>query len=305
MNPLSECLLSVEVIDNGDHPIVRYAADNLVVYKIRRQRIEEARKRNDAASDKDDIRVFWNDLTSMGVYFYVGHSLIGPGLDVYIGEGGNVYNRLKTHRTDEWQNWTELLFVHRENMTMAVRSKLEDNCIRLTGMCADVNLINKKEGRAEEPTSLEVKMINSIMKSLPQLMYVAGYDFLLQGIQKTEKAHVPEQLRSDDRPLFFINSSDGYLGPGTVIDGEFWVCTGTRIKPRTKHFLKSDQRVYDDLLSNGTIVDDVFVQDWKPESHVIAARIVLGTTSGDMKYKWKTSESMTVDDYLRHENEDR
>lgn len=306
MNPLSECDLSVEVIDNGDDPIIRYTAENIILYKLRRSGIEEARRRSKAvpADERKDspIHRFWEDFTDMGVYFYVGNNTDGPGLDVYIGECGNVYDRFRSHRTDEWQGWTELLFVHRDRMTVATRFKLEELCIGLADGRPDVRLVNGKKKRTENPTPMELKTVRSIMKMLPNLMYVSGYGFLLGGTGKPEAPETGTTV-TDGRPVFLIKGDSGVLGTGTVVDGEFWVCRGTRLKPRTRHFQKGDRAIYDALVSDGTIVGDQFERDWKADSHVVAARMVLGTTGGDMKYKWKTSDSVMVDAYLRSQAE--
>ena len=87
---------------------------------------------------------------------------------------------------------------------------------------------------------------------LPHLMYVAGYGFLL-GTGKPEAPETGTKV-TDGRPVFLIKGDSGVLGTGTVVDGEFWVCRGTRLKPRTRHFQKGDRAIYDALVSDGTIV---------------------------------------------------
>lgn len=267
IDPLSEFVLSVEVIDNGDDSIVKYETVNMTLYKIRRIVIEGARMKSKAVPTDErknsPINRFWEDFTDMGVYFYVGHNTDGFGLNVYIGKCGNVYDRFRTHRPDEWQEWTELVFVYRDRITVATRYKLEELCIALADGRSDVSLVNEKKRRKEKPTPMEFRMVRSVMNVLPHLMYVAGYDFLLER-SRGEGERMPEPDR-----------------------------------PRTKYIKDKDRSIYDSLIADGTLKDGVFTRDWLSDSPTSAARFITGSTNGAMWDRWKTADGKSVREFMR------
>ena len=285
MTNIADSLVKAKVLRNDSHPVIRYSTQKLLLYKADRQGLD--------IMDEE----FRNHIKGVGVYFYVG-----PGPSLYIGESFHADDRRKEHiQRGDWDGWDELLFVHDDDITSGVRKRLERECIERAKKCSHIKMINSKGGVNEPLSEEEGLNLRRIMSLLPHLMYVAGYDFLLDRTEKTEEAPAP--VMADGRPVFLIKGDSGVLGTGTVVDGEFWVCRGTRLKPRTKHFQKGDRAIYDALVSDGTIVGDEFARDWKADSHVVAARMVLGTTGGDMKYKWRTSDSVMVDAYLRSEAE--
>ena len=303
MNPLSDCVLSVEVIDNGNDPIVKYETDNVTLYKIRRNGIEGARRRSKAVPTDErknsPICRFWEDFTGKGVYFYVGHSQDARGLDVYVGKSGNVHGRLNKHKTDVWQNWSELVFIHREGLMMGACTKIEEMCIKLASKCPDVNIVNKNEGETDIPTSLEYKMVNNIMRVLPNLMYVAGYDFLIDRSSE-EVESIPEPMRTRRDGTEFTICLVGLDDGKAVLDEEgFWVLAGTHVKPISKYLNDKDRRIYDSLIADGTLKDGVFTRDWLADSPSRAARFITGTTNGAMWDRWKTADKKSVREFMR------
>lgn len=288
MADIREYPITVDILQTGRHPVVGYSANETVFYKLDRQ--------GTGCTAESFVRHF----NRMGVYFYVGHPDDGSPVEVYIGEGGSISNRKRTHVRDEWQDWDELMFVYHPRMTVGIRKAVESRCITLARKQKGIRLINTKLPQ-EELTESESKTCKLIMDVLPWLMYVAGYGFLLDRASLRDASTI-ESLPTDVRFTYCCKgrTAYGHFDPeGFVIEKD------STIAPRTEHLKGSDLRLYEELEAKGVIVDGRFTLDQKFDGPDRAARFVTGTTGGSLTGRWKDEKGRSIKIYLDRLESDR
>jgi hypothetical protein len=186
-----------------------------------RSRIGEALKRDEA------LRT--------GIYFLVGDDPDQPSKSkVYIGEGDNVADRIKTHSADDSKEfWTHACFITSkdQNLTKAHVRYLENRLVNLTKIADRANLANGNEpGKKSLPES-DIADMEFFLSQVQLILPVVGFDFL-----RPKPSQNPKQLEniltatsaipnsgSPNLELLLEGKKYGYLAHAIELDGEITV----------------------------------------------------------------------------------
>lgn len=251
-------------------------------YKIPRTRVKDS-------SDREDLH-------STGVYFLLGKDPSDEEKDmVYIGEGENVYNRLKEH-LEKKEFWLDAVcFLSKDdNLNKAHIKHLEHRLyhdvlsVRRFRLENDSKPANAKLSEADETEMKE------FATNLKLILGALGY-----------RVFEPIEKRSDVSPsdsiVDFHISGKGCNATGYPTDEGFLVCRDSLVSAdETPSLQPSYTKFRKRLLDASILVKEngvfKFTEDYLFKSPSTAAAVVLGR-SANGRTEWKTNKGVTLADF--------
>jgi hypothetical protein len=236
-----------------------------------------------------------------GVYFLVSYDPENPLYPkVYIGESDDVANRLKQHnRTEEAGGkdfWEKVCLVtgKDQNITKTHIKYLESRLIEIAkknGQCQLLNGTAHQYSRLPESDTADMEYF---LEQIQVVLPVLGYEFLKEMKHPSDVLKVQNKLinpRIEDA-IFYLSVKD-VDAKAQVIDGEFYVLKGSKVRPDVSqpnhNYMKNLRPV---LLANGVIDPNIFefTQDYLFSSPSAAGAVILGRASNGRK-EWKNSSN--------------
>lgn len=246
---------------------------NGIVYKIPRTFLNES-------SIKSSINV-------PGFYFLIG--TVNQEKRVYIGEGEDVLERLKTHNLKEDKDWfSEVIVVTSErNYLNKAKIKYLENTFYNIAKAANryiveqTNPTKSKLGKSEEGTLLE------FIEKTKVLVTALGYK-IFEGI---------EQKQNDESfTTFYFRKGTEKQATGHLHPEGFVVSKGSYVRPeeapKLYSWIKETRKNNKDKIVNSLLTEDILLN-----SPSLAVNFVAGTV-GSGNQQWKTADGITLGEYL-------
>jgi hypothetical protein len=192
-----------------------------------------------------------------GVYFLTGDDPAQPGrVRVYIGEGDNVIDRLKSHAKDESKEfWTHATIVTSKdtNLTKAHVRYLESRLVELAKAADRANVANGNEPSPKHLPEGDAADMEFFITQLQVVLPVLGMDFLRPKVtlarpQVTETAPVSEGLQ-----LVLQNKKHGVTAEAVEDGGEVTVLAGSLATAKEDFISNTYGSVRKGLIDSGVL----------------------------------------------------
>lgn len=248
---------------------------------------------------------------STGIYFLVGSDESNSTYPlVYIGESDNIAQRLAQHnRTEESGGkdfWNKVCVVtgKDQNITKAHIKYLESRLIDIALSNGQCQLKNGTAHIYNRLPESDIADMEYFLEQIQVILPVLGYEFLkeqkrpselktstiiLSTPQVSENTYSSEVEDLVEQPAEFYFSVKGIEARAKVIDGEFYVLKGSRVRQdvsQPEHNYM--QTLRPSLLDNGTIDSSAFTftKDYLFNSPSAAGAVILGRSCNGRK-DWK------------------
>lgn len=239
-----------------------------------------------------------------GVYILAGDDLEHLGrLRIYIGEGDEVFTRIKAHNNDESMDFWDrvLLFVSKdENLTKAHVRYLEAKLLERAGKANRCSLANRKAaigGLLPEPDVVDMeeflKQVHLLAATLGLAVFDAG------GVQ--EDGEEPRRNEAPKAEVELFCRGGGYDARCAVIGGEFVVRKGSRARlGETESLVDYGRAMRKTLIDAGVLRRDgdayVFTQDYAFPSPTSAGQVIVGGVVNG-RVAWKLADGRTYKEW--------
>lgn len=232
----------------------------------------------------------------VGVYFLMGE-LSEAGLPrVYIGQSGNVGNRLVQHnQSKDFWNRVMVVISLTNSMTQTHALFLEWFAIAEASKAGRYSLENGNTGaRPHTPAPLEADC-HEIHETAATLLATLG--------QPIFEPLVSTQMTKDDKELFFCKGS-GADGVGEYTSEGFVVHKGSKGRAELVASIQgtSNERIRNQLVTDGILAAEgsmlFFTRDYLFPSPSMAAMVVMGRSANGW-VEWKARSGKTLDELKR------
>ena len=242
-----------------------------------------------------------NELMRTGVYFLYGPQPESGDMTVYIGEGDNVGQRIRTHIRDEEKDFWEKVCVFTSkdlNLTKAHVRYLESRLIEITREAGRVIPANSQNPGAVKLPEADQSDMEDFIERIRLVLPVLGMNFL-------RFPHTEGGIGNTDEVIFELKSPN-HPAPAAAIerDGEFIVLKGSPASARwSRNETRASgySRVHQALIEKGKIVIDTsgtafFTTDVSFSSPSAAAAVVRGrSASGPREWRVKGTRKSYAD----------
>lgn len=235
------------------------------------------------------------EVNRSGVYFLFGMNEEEIP-KIYIGEGENVFKRLKNH-IKEKEFWNEaIVFSSKdENLTKGHIKYLESKLINMVSKKSEYILNNEKINEKTNLPEMAIADMESFLKNIKVMLPTLGYNIFNES-NKVKKGNVN---------LFKLNVG-GIIAKGFLTTDGFVVNKGSYLSKEIKESLSNGYKRKRERLININkveLVDEnlVFKEDTEFRSPSEAASIILGVQVNGRK-SWKNNKGQSINDLERNEN---
>lgn len=230
-----------------------------------------------------------------GIYFITGTDPEDEVRSlVYVGEGDDVGERLRSHNKDPKKEfWTQAIVVTSkdENLTKSHVRYLESELIRIAKESGRAKVTNDQIPPTRKLPEPDVADMDYFLSQIQLVLPTLGFDFL--------QPRVSSKVTTDDthHEVLFEISSGGLHATAVERGAEFVVLKGSQAKKKTSPSLDSFLKLRERLISDSVLVDvsadsDLleFSEDVAFSSTSAAATIVRGgNRSGPSEWRHKQS----------------
>lgn len=202
-----------------------------------------------------------DEASRTGVYFLVGDDPDQPTrARVYVGEGDNVIDRIKSHAKDASKDFFSRVCIVTSkdaNLTKSHVRYLEHRFVELTKGADRANLANGNEpGRKALPES-DISDMEFFIAQVEVILPVVGFDFLRPKGRITALAAPSKGAeQASGLPLELVFASDklGYRAMAVEVDGEVTVLEGSTATAKSDFASKGYSSLRDLLITEGRLV---------------------------------------------------
>ena len=243
-----------------------------------------------------------SELERTGIYFLVGPDPHDPGtLQVYVGEGDIVRDRLVRHSQDDGKDFWERTCVvtsKDHNITKAHARYLEARLIEIARDSGTASLVNATSPEPPRLPEADKSDMEFFIEQLELIFPVLGFDFLRQykPVARTVSETALTPPDQGDAPVFFLtNEKLGIQAQAQEIDGEFVVLKGSSAVNNWRGNDHSYARQHSQLAKSGRLAKGKgellsFTEDVVFRSPSAASAVIFGRTDNGRK-SWKVTGS--------------
>lgn len=235
------------------------------------------------------------ELRRTGIYILVG--LVGDREQIYIGEGDDVFDRLKAHDRDPSKDfWTRAVTVTSKDFNLTKSHGRFLEC-RLIGLAQSADRVVVSNGTSPDTKPLpepDVADMEYFLDQIELVLPVLGFDFL------REQAKPDAESVTDD--LLTLTMTDaGAEAHAQERDGVFIVMKGSTARIKTAPSLDNNIKVRDELVASKRLIpkDDhlfEFASDVEFSSPSSAATVVAGGNRNG-RITWQLPDGRTYSDW--------
>ena len=235
------------------------------------------RTRLEAALKRDELK-------RTGIYILYGDSFSGELPLVYIGEGDDISNRMRSHSRDADKDfWDRFIAVTSKdmNLTKAHVKYLEGKLIGLLQEAKKCVLKNKTEPSFDRLPEADISDMESFIDELQLILPVIGVDFF----RKPRTLEPIKKLETTASVFFAVNhASKGISARALEIDGEFVVLAGaTGNLTEAPSFNEKIKQLRDQAFESGRAIAEgktnfKLVEDFAFSSPSAASVFLFGTS---------------------------
>jgi len=237
-----------------------------------------------------------------GIYILSGQDTERPSqTKIYIGEGDNVGDRLRSHAKDENKDfWTKACVVTSKdaNLTKAHARHLEHRLVQLALIANRASVANGNEPREKLLPEADLSDMEVFITNLQAILPAVGFDFF--QLRHTPAASLPVgdggilQPRLDVIELA-LNHRSGIKATAIEVGGDIIVQKGSQVQPPADYATNQYGDLRDQLIKDGVIdKDDMkFTKDYRFSSPSAAAAVIIGrNANGRRNWKLPSGESL-------------
>jgi hypothetical protein len=239
-----------------------------------------------------------------GVYILAGDDLEHVGrLRIYVGEGDEVFIRIKTHNNDESMDFWDrvLLFVSKdENLTKAHVRYLERRLLERARFANRCSLANRKDALGGPLPEADRTDMEEFLEQIQLLAAVLGLP-VFEGVGGRVAGQAQKQVEAlkDELELLYVGA--GYDAHCALIGSEFVVRQGSRARlNETDRFVDYGRAMRKTLIDAGVLRRDgdayVFTQDYPFPSPTSAAQVVSGSVVNG-RAVWKLADGRSYKEW--------
>jgi hypothetical protein len=239
------------------------------------------------------------DIQRTGVYLLVGRSPKHGYLDrVYVGEGDDVYKRLKAHETDPKKEfWDRAIAITSKdsNLTKAHVRYLEHRLVTILKEAGRVECANGNEPSEKELPMSDVADMEYFLEQIKIILPAVGCDALQSKPEELVNSPATEQS-----PLFEM-SDVGTLAQAREIDGSFVVLKGSTARKQGTKSWDSYVDLRDQLIEDGSLIEKnedyfEFTRNTAFKSLSAAAAVIAArNTNGRLAWKLQSNGQTYAD----------
>ena len=176
------------------------------------------------------------ELRRPGVYCLIGKDPDDPDTEkIYIGQGEDVYNRIKSHLNDEskdfWEK-TAIVVSKDENLTTGHILYIETQLIKLAKKANRVSVINVQQESNRNLPEPEISSMDDIIDMIKLVFPALGFNFL----EPSTEVRKPELILENQIPVFILTATN-IEAIAIELEGKFIVqSNSTAKKLQSEHF---------------------------------------------------------------------
>lgn len=232
-----------------------------------------------------------SEVNRIGVYFLFGINEEFPDERiVYIGESGNIYERLVQHTKDESKSfWSEAIaFTSKDdNLTIGHVKYLEHEIIKNAKQNVKYTVHNKNDSTKSSLPEMAISEMEEFYDNIKIVLPTFGYD-LLEKLQ---------DAKEKKNKLFLLEIS-GLKAQGFQTNSGFVVTKGSEVSFETKDSISSAYKNLRLSLLEKEIIKDVgnkytFDKDYEFSSPSAAAAVIVGYSING-RITWKDEKGKTL-----------
>ena len=236
-------------------------------------------------------------LQRTGVYLLVGPDMNGYQDRVYIGEGDEVFARLKSHDKDESKDfWTRAITVTSKdnNLTKAHGRYLESRLVELAHSARRTIVTNGNLPAAKSLPEPDEADMEYFLEQIQLILPVLGVDVLRPLVTRDSR-------QSDDsNPTLYLREV-GVVAKAKEIDGIFVVLAGSTARRAKSASFDSGVDHRDSLINEGKLVikDEQlyeFAEDVEFSSPSAAASVVVAANRSGRR-SWQLADGRTYGEW--------
>ena len=245
----------------------------------------------------------WEESKKPGVYFLFGVDENSGEDAVYIGEAGNIFNRLQNHIANK-DFWNEVVFFTSKDKNLNARyiKYLESRIVKLTKLCGRDVVLNGNDPQLPESSRSDRDAIDEFLANLKILLGVLGHKTLECIYQRKtntnpeQESHTSEEENTDVLDLFL--KVKGINAQAHLTDEGIVVLATSRTSREVKDSLSAGyKRIREQLIQNGTLDKTsngyVFTKNQLFKSPSQAAAIIVGYSING-RHNWQTKNGITL-----------
>lgn len=242
------------------------------------------------------------EASKTGIYILSGQDPERPSQTrIYVGEGDNVGDRLRSHAKDESKDfWTKACVVTSKdaNLTKAHARHLEHRLVQLALAANRASVANGNEPREKLLPEADLSDMEVFISNLQAILPAVGFDFFqLQSQQVTTRG---TNEREDTPPTsemleLSLTHRSGIKAIAIEVAGDIIVRKGSQVQPPADYATNQYGDLRDQLLKDGVIDADTmeFTKDYRFNSPSAAAAVIIGrNANGRRNWKLPTGESL-------------
>lgn len=238
-----------------------------------------------------------------GIYVLTGEDPIHPDRTrVYIGEGDNVIDRIKSHAKDPSKEfWTQVCIITSKdaNITKAHGRYLESRMVELAKSAGRATLANGNEPNPKLLPESDVADMEFFLSQLQIILPVVGFDFLREQPSTTGSSTslIPIEAEKRNPPLLSLRSMKYDISANAMeIDGEFVVLAGSAASSRSDSSTNQYRSIRQALIETKRLIlaDGserlIFTTDVALRSPSEASSVILNRNSNG-RTEWRIDET--------------
>lgn len=239
-----------------------------------------------------------------GIYILSGQDPEKPSqTKIYVGEGDNVGNRLRSHAKDENKDfWTKACIITSKdtNLTKAHVRYLEHRLVQMASAAGRVTVANGNEPGEKLLPEADRSDMEVFIENLQTILPAIGFDFF--QVRKAPASTDPvqhSQARREAGPIeLFLKHRSGIEARAYETGGDILVQQGSQVQPPADYAMNQYGDLRDQLFRDGIIDEETmsFTKDYKFSSPSAAAAVIIGRNANGRR-NWKLASGETLGDW--------
>ena len=240
-----------------------------------------------------------------GIYILSGQDPERPSqTKIYVGEGDNVGDRLRSHAKDESKDfWTKACVVTSKdaNLTKAHARHLEHRLVQLALAANRASVANGNEPREKLLPEADLSDMEVFINNLQAILPAVGFDFFQVRRQVAPTPSVNDLGRDPPTPEIIellLTHRSGIKATAIEVGGDIIVQKGSQVQPPADYATNQYGDLRDQLIKDGVIDAEtmMFTKDHRFNSPSAAAAVIIGRNANGRR-NWKLPNGMSLKEW--------
>lgn len=240
-----------------------------------------------------------------GIYILSGQDPERPSQTrIYVGEGDNVGDRLRSHAKDESKDfWTKACVVTSKdaNLTKAHARHLEHRLVQLALTANRASVANGNEPREKLLPEADLSDMEVFINNLQAILPAVGFDFfqVRSQVAPSPGANDLDKVPSTSEVIeLSLTHRSGIKATAIEVGGDIIVQKGSQVQPPADYATNQYGDLRDQLIKDGVIDAATmrFAKDFRFSSPSAAAAVIIGRNANGRR-NWKLPNGMSLKDW--------